>query len=259
MKFLFFFWFISCTKVSYENIPGQKNAEHLSSSLRVDKSLYDENIDLFVAFLWPAKIKSMKDKQILRDIISTSRIIKKRKEEYQGIRLTLRQDFERFECPCLLEFRCQGDETQVDENKCLELEDGMISNEGKLPPIYKLVLELKENVHQIGGEWLSTNQDFPELPVSQMDFNNFNLKLTVFGDSLGQPLAYEIKNPLLIDDGELQLLTYSAQRKREEGSWRIEVAPLITSSSLLFQGELFWIKNGKKRQGFIYWEHARKL
>lgn len=248
---------ISCTKAKYKDIPGAPQQNNYVSALRIDFKEYSENIDLFVAFLWPEQIKSESQRQELKSIISTSKDLKSQKEKFQIKRYELSDEYRRFECPCILEFRCQGTETQNDEDKCLQIEEGIFENDKRLPAIYALVDVMKEKVLSIGGEWLETNQDHPEIPLSSFNFNTLKLNLKAFGAEENRPLEYEFARPEIFEDKDFQLLRFSSPRKSASGDWRIEVTPYKNKASLVFQGELYWDRSGIKRQGIIFWEHAR--
>lgn len=247
----------SCTKAKYKEIPGSTREKTYVSALRIDFKEYSQNIDLIVAFLWPDQIQTEIQRHELQSIISTSRELKSQKEKFQIKRYELSDDYRNFDCPCILEFRCQGDETQNDEEKCLQIEEGIFENDKRLPEIYALVDVMKEKVLNIGGEWLATNQDYPEIPLSSFNFNNLALNLKAFGAAENRPLNYEFTRPEIFEDESYQLLKFSSPRKSATGNWRIEVSPYKNQASLVFQGELYWDRHGIKRQGIIFWEHAR--
>jgi hypothetical protein len=251
--------FVSCSKATYKQIPSNKGPKTYASALSFDSKAYSQNIDLAVAFLWPERVVTDEQRLELQFIISTSRKLKLAKEQFQEKRYELKVEYQRLDCPCILEFRCTGNETRSDEVVCLELEDSIFENDKLLPGIYQLVDIMKEKVIGIGGEWIQTNFEFPEAPVSTFNFNTLELNLNVFGASENLPLDYQFPKPEIFQDKDFQLLTFSSPRKLSVGSWRIEVAPYKTKASLLFQGEFFWEHSGKKRRGFIIWEHAKSL
>lgn len=251
--------FVSCSKSKYEEIPGNKGSKGFASALRIESKEYSQNIDLLVAFLWPERISTDVQRHELELIISVSRELKLAKEKFQEKRFELKVEYQRLDCPCILEFRCSGDETHTDEAVCLELEDSIFENDKQLPAIYALVDVMKEKVIGIGGEWLQTNLDFPEVPLSTFNFKTLELNLKVFGSSGNLPLDYQFSRPEIFEDIDFQLLTFFSPRKLAIGDWRIEVTHYKTKASLLFQGELFWKHTGKERQGFILWEHAKIL
>jgi hypothetical protein len=257
MRFLFFLTLISCTKVTYQEVPGQKTSLAYSSKLTINTKEYSENIDLLVAFLWPTEITTEFQRIELQEIIKLSRALKSQKERFQSRIYELKQDYLNSNCPCVLESRCRGDEINRDEKKCLSIEEKIFEQESELPKIFSLVEDIKSKVRSINGEWIETNQDFPDLPLSTFNFQDLVLKLQVFGVDGLQPISYDLKNPELTEEIDFQKLTYSFPSKGDLGVWRIEVAPTQTKSNLLFQGELYRIEGHVKREGFIFWEHAR--
>lgn len=258
MKKIFFMLMISgCSKTSYQEIPAMKSPTLAPSVWSLSGAPnYSPNIDLLVAFLWPEKISTSQQKKDLKTIFLLSKKIKSQKEKFQMIRYQLRQEYQRFDCPCILEFRCQGNETYEDEARCLKIENNIFENDKKLPEIFDLVKLMKQKVLSLGGEWILSNQDFPDAPISTFNRETLTLNLTVFGSINERPLAYQMTCSEHFQDGDFQQLTFTHARLDRLGYWKIVVSPFKRPASQLFQGELYWIHQNKKRYGFIFWEHS---
>jgi hypothetical protein len=253
------FFCLSCSKTKYENVPPISDNHQQSSALNVSAQDYNPSIDIFVAFLWPEKIQAQEHKVELQKIIQLARELRIQKEIFQEIRFQLKNRYEEFDCPCILEARCNGTETHTDENTCLDLENEIIDHDRTLTDVYALVDQIKEKIHHIGGYWIKTNQDFPQLPASEFNFTSYDLNLTVFDSTHEQAVNYLSLKPEIHDYSNYQSLIFHFKNKADlGGNWIIEVAPTIKPYSLLFQGELYLESEDGRREGFIYWEHIKK-
>ena len=269
MKILFLLLLLTaCSKVTYREIESIPMAEQLTTGLIADSDKYQPEIDVLVAFLWPKKIETQIQKDAVRKIIATSRLLKNNKEAFLLRKLNLKKQYDDLFCNCALNGECNGSEGSMDENSCLVIEDKINQNNQTLSEFYQLVEVVKENVKVAGGEWLGTNLDLPLLPSSRFDFTNMTLQLNVFdfyvrGEDK-QPYVYQIMDMSLTQYANYQRLIFSFGRELSVGetivpygNWTVDVGITQGPGLMTFQGELYWRNGEVKQQGIIFWEHPR--
>jgi|GEM_PF-3119080 len=247
-------------KDKYQEIPYTPKKALNTLEADASWSKYSPQIDIMVAFLWPVRVKEQ-DRPKLSEIIQTSRELKTKKELYLLKKREIQIEFDKYDCNCVINFECTGEEEDLNEAKCYEIEESIFENDRELIPIFGLVERIKENVIAIGGEWLKTHLDFRELPNSTVDFNSLQIKFTVLDAHETTPYSYEINNASIIQEPYFKKLNFSFKRETHKnahyGVWEVDAAIVPSEASLLFQGKLFWDYQGVKREGLIYWEHPR--
>lgn len=261
LRLVFILFLAACgPKDKYQEIPY--SPEKAVNTLETDQSWskYSPQIDIMVAFLWPTEIKAA-DRPKLSEIIQTSRDLKTQKESYLLKKRVIQKEFDHYECNCVINFECTGDEGELNENKCYEIEETIYENDRELISIFGLVEKIKFNVISIGGDWFKTHLDFRELPNSTMDFNTLQIQFSALDAHGATPYSYVINNASIIQEPYFKKLSFSFKRESHEsthyGEWEVDAAIVPSEASLLFQGKLFWNYQGKKREGLIYWEHPR--
>jgi hypothetical protein len=250
---------VACSKVKSTEVAAQPQREPVIAEVRTTFERYSPLIDTVVAFLWPERIDANVQREALRKVIRISRELREQKDAYLEEKDQIQQRFRRHHCDCVLNSDCTGDEGELDQNLCYEIEDEVYAHAGKLIPIMELVDQIKLEVANTGGEWLETHLDFPELPSSSFDFEAGVLSLSVLGLSAvsAEPIAYESVPTVIFQERSHLQLTSEFPRSELGGSWRIDAGISPGPYSLTVQGELFWTLNGKTRRGVITWEHQR--
>lgn len=251
-------------KDKFQEIPYTPKKSLSTLSTDPSWSKYSPQIDIMVAFLWPKKVK-ITDREKLAEIIQTSRDLKSQKEDYLLQKGKIQKEFNLNQCACVINFECTGEEKDLNEAKCYEIEEKIYANDKKLVPIFGLVESIKANVLAIGGEWLKTHLDFRELPNSSVDFSSLKIKFSVLDAYENNPLSYEVDASLTQEpffqklNSRFERYKYiSETEKVPYGEWKVEAAAVASEASLLFQGKLFWIYQGVEHEGLIYWEHPAK-
>ncbi len=270
MKILFLLLILSACgpKDKFQEIPYSPKKTENTLSTEQDWNKYSPQIDIMVAFLWPTHVE-VKDRQKLSEIIQTARDLKAQKEDYLLKKRQIQVEFDHFQCGCVINMECTGEEQDLNTDKCYEIEENMYANDRELVPIFGLVEKIKSNVMAIGGEWLKTHLDFRELPNSSMDLSHLQIKFTALDayeeEGVSLPYSYEISKALLFEEQYFKRLNFTFKREKylspsekiHYGDWSVDAAVVPSEASLLFQGKLFWTYEGKKREGLIYWEHPR--
>lgn len=270
MRALFFVLFLAACgpKDKFQDIPysPKKTVNTLSADQSWNK--YSPQIDIMVAFLWPTQVK-VEDRAKLSEIIQTSRDLKNQKESYLFKKREIQINFDKFQCACVINLECTGEEQDLNEEKCYEIEESMYENDRELISIFGLVEKIKTNVLAIGGEWLKTHLDYRELPNSTVDFNTLQIKFSVLDayeeNEARLPLSYEIREASILEEPYFKRLNFSFKRekyfsateKMPYGEWTVDAAIVPSEASLLIQGKLLWNYQGIEREGLIYWEHPR--
>lgn len=262
---LLIFVFSCGPKDKFQEIPYSPKKSTNTLSVLQSWSKYSPKIDIMVAFLWPLQVK-VSDRPKLASIIETSRELKSQKELYLLKKRQIQIEYDRYQCACVIDLECTGEEEDLNETKCYEIEELTYANDRELVPIFGLVEKIKSNVIEIGGEWLKTHMDFRELPSSSMDFHSLQIQLSAFGGE-AVPLSYEISGARINQEDYFKRLSFSFKReiylesseKASYGNWEVDAAIVDSEASLLVQGKLFWNYQGVKREGLIYWEHPRVI
>ena len=255
MKILLLMVFIfSCEKVGHRPVPQSPKPSREVSRLEPNYSLYDENVDVMVAFLWPEVVKTQEQRDSMRLVISSSMKLQKDKNRYFEKKLKLQRKFKEAECNCHLNSLCEEGQEPGSQDACLIIEEATYENDRELIPILELVELVKSEVLKCGGEWLETQSDLTELPPSRFDFNQKIIQFSALG-----PFDYEAKNLSFKSEDLYTRLTFNLPRKHAQkadfGVYYFDLGVRGSSASLTFQGDLFWDYMGKRRQGVIYWEH----
>lgn len=269
MKLIILLFFISCAQEKHSQLAPKIEIVQDSVTWRDERRIYEDSIDVMVAFLWPEKVVTSEQRLAIKQVIATSRKLKPQKESYLVVRNALRLEFERLQCECALNGDCEEGESDEAVDECSEVEEKLSQNNNKLAEFYRLVEVIKENVHRSGGEWLATNLDYPLLPSSHFDLQRSEMKLEVFGDFEKEgekvPFAYSLPTPAISRSGVMPRLTWvfprMIQRDAElldEGLWTIDVVLSEEEQSVVFQGDLFWDHHGKRYRGVIQWEQLKR-
>jgi hypothetical protein len=259
--------FIGCQRTQFNEV-GSINKEEVHNNKLEDLSIYSETIDTMVAFLWPSNIGSKEQQTGLEKILLLSRSLKHKKDNYLHKKSELRELYNINQCPCVLNYECIGNETNLDEERCYEIEESIYTHDRSLIEIYGLVEDIKYNVTLIGGQWLETHLDFQDIPPSRIDFKNMNLHLSALGSyevqETKRAFSYIAEGIVVLKNKDYSNVIYTIPRTVHEhgnifsqGSWTIDVVLVPSKNALLFQGELYLDHAGIKRRGFIYWEHPR--
>ncbi len=269
MKIFFLLLLIfSCSKIKRSEVPGPEQKENLVTGLR-NADAYSPDIDVVVAFLWPRRITGPHQRPAMEKVIATSRKLTKEKERYLTDKKKLKDAWAAQKCPCVLDGVCDGTETELNEEACIELEDAFSKNDQSLVTFYQYVEDVKAAVKESGGEWMDTSLEFKELPFSKLFLDQGKLRLEAFDSYVvngkPQPIAYDIEPVSVIQEDGYQRLAASFPRLvstpeglQEKGIFTIKADIKATESTLTFQGELTWSYDGYEQLGVIYWENPRK-
>lgn len=271
MKLLILFLLlISCAKQKNALLAPPVDVNQDAVTWRDERRVYDETIDVMVAFLWPRDITTDEQRTSVALVIGSSRKLKPLKAAYLGNRSRLRQDFERLDCDCALNGVCEEGDSDVAVDECSEVEEQLSQNNNLLAEFYRLVEVIKTNVRASGGEWLATNLDYPLLPSSRFNVQESALRLEAFGDYAAggerAPHAYSLPQPVTTRAGVRPRLTWTFPRLRtsetgettEQGVWTIDVVVSEEDQSVVFQGDLFWDIDGARLRGVIQWEQLKR-
>lgn len=263
---------VGCSKKEFTPIADAPRTREVST-LSEDLSIYDENVDVMVAFLWPSNVTHDEQREAIRSVIATSRELKNLKDSYYARRIELEAQFKGAQCDCHLNGLC-GKEEPGPEDECLEIEENIYKNDRQLIPIMEKVETVKFEVLKSGGEWLSTPTDLTDMNLSQsrMDWSALSLQLTAFGTYSHQgeeiPFSYDIPHLELTPVATHVKVTFSLEKKKfqdgvisPDGSLHFDLGMKSSPHSLTFQGEILWERAGiPPRRGIIYWENPlRKL
>lgn len=242
---------ISCSKVIDKKIDEITVPEPVIDRLETD-GMYAQKIDVMVAFLWPARIESDSQRSSVRAIISGSRKLKDLQDVYFQKKLKLNRAWKKGECDCVLNGICGETVPETPYDVCQALEDEVFANERALPDIYAIVEKMKSDVIASGGEWLKTHTDFPEGPVSEIDFSGPTISLSAFAPT-GEPqpyppAAFTLRRSVTFESLELRFRDQSGR-----GEWRFDMAIQRTPEAMKFQGKLFLETSSSTREGIVYW------
>lgn len=251
MKFIILIILISCTRVSNHKITKQMDRSPELERLETDGN-YSEKIDVMVAFLWPVRIHSDVQRASLRSVLAGSRKLKDLQDSYFQKKLVLSRAWKKEGCDCVLNSICENEVPETPFERCTELEEEVFTNERALPAIYGIVEEMKAHVKSAGGEWLKTHTDFPEGPVSEMNFEESLLSLPVFSP-VDEPVSYENLPYVLRDSGSYDSLEVRFPDSVDRGEWHFDMAIQRTPEAMKFQGKLFLRKGKSRREGIVYW------
>jgi hypothetical protein len=273
MKVLIFFLIVSinssCTKVQLLEIPLENSTKNNINGIEVANSKYAEEIDVIVAFLWPEKISTSTQKLGLEKIISSSRILVVKKEEFLNQKIALQKLFNSNYCNCALNDQCNGSEPALDINKCYQIEESIYKNDEKLVEIFGYVELIKKTILEIGGEWLETHLDIKNVPSSKVDLLKNNISFSALGsyqvDGSVLPYSYFIKSVGITQELGFKKINFSMPRIlyrneifQDYGEWTVNLSMTENKASVLFQGDLDWKYEGQTRRGVIFWENPLK-
>lgn len=249
MKILLLLLLISCAEEKRRGIPVLPSEERQLDRLETDLP-YSQKIDVMVAFLWPVRIETAIQKQAVRDLINGSRSLKDLQDGYFRKKIELRRSWVKKDCDCVLNSLCTGEIPDTPFDECVSLEEQTFANERELPAIYSIVEKMKESVKISGGEWLETHTDFPEGPVSEMDFDRGILRLPVFAGIQDQypEIPYSLSRGRTYDTFYAE---FTDPGKR--GNWIFDMSIQRSTEALKFQGKLFLRHQNTEREGIIYW------
>ena len=255
MKYFFLILtLLSCSKVRYSPVEGvsQPETRFVWDARTLDP--FSEKIDVLVAFLWPRSIQTNEQKVGVRRVISRSRELRQFKEAFLSKKILLQKEFEANDCLCVLDGLCTGEETSDDLELCEALEEKKYQHQSTLADFYLIVEDILETVQDIGGLWVKTNTEYPEAPLSEMDYKTQKLRLEIFETDRPSPaLSSEFR--LDFDRGFPELRTSLPINGQ---TWSIEASLDVRENSLSAQGELTVDFSGVTRKGIIYWEHSRR-
>lgn len=251
MRFLFLFLLLACTKEVPKGIRVEAPREPIPERLETS-GLYDPRIDVMVAFLWPEVVNTDSQRRGLREIIASSREMRKLQEGYFKEKLLQGRAWKKNNCDCVLNGLCEGEVPETPFEACEEIEARVFENERKLPAIYEIVEKMKVLVPETGGEWLKTHTDFPEGPASSMDFTRSELNLSVFAPE-GEPEAYPPVRYQFLQKPGYESFSARFPDLRRRGDWEIDAALQRTPEGLRFQGKLFLVTPETRREGIIFW------
>ena len=266
MKYLFLLLLLACGKTTYKPVPSSPELQAEIMTVEEDFSKFDPSIDVMVAFLWPEKITTAAQRKSVRTIINSSRELKTSKDEYYEKKLTLQRRYRKESCDCNLNSLCEEGQEPGPIDACLKIEEATFANDKKLIAIIEIVEGVKKEVLGCGGEWLDTQSDLTDLPMSTIDLSTMRLNLSAFGSHKKEgvviPYAYELSElsySRLPTYGRLQT-TFPRQSStgRDWGTFEFDLGVKSSKTSLTFQGDLLWHYRGKKRSGIIYWENPLK-
>ncbi len=259
--FFLLFLFISCAKEVSKSVAPFKEPPRQSAVWSGSERRHAENIDVMVAFLWPAEITTNSQRRSVEEAIATARKLKPQKEAFMQGRRVLLASFARLQCECALNGNCREGESDQYWEECSQVEEDMSLNNQKLVVFYQLVEQVKASVISSGGEWLATNIDYPLLPASRLEITGLRLVIEVFGDTRVEgeatPLAYDLGNAQVSQAGLRTKLKWRFPHRLLAGEWIIDVGVSEEGESLLFQGDLFYEAPGVSRRGIIQWEHNK--
>lgn len=242
------FLMIGCSKTKY--VPLELASVPETRFVWDEGSLdrFDPRVDVMVAFLWPAQIESSDQKIGVRRVISRSRELRQFKANFLTEKIKLQNDFASQNCPCVLDGICTGEETHDDLDLCLTLEEKKYAHQEKLADFYVIVEDIRSTVQSIGGVWVKTNTEYPEAPLSTVDYKNRQLRLEVF--------EVEEQRTSLTNDFVMRFergfpeLNWNFQVSGS--NWSVEASLEIQENLLSGQGE---ISSGSQK-GVIYWEQS---
>lgn len=250
-SFLLILLTISCSKVIDKKIEKISVPEPVIDRLETD-GMYAQKIDVMVAFLWPARIESDSQRSSVRAIIAGSRKLKDLQDVYFQKKLKLSRAWKKAECDCVLNGICGETVPETPYEECQALEEEVFANERALPDIYSIVEKMKSDVIASGGEWLKTHTDFPEGPVSEIDFTNSTISLSAFAPG-GDPQSYSPATFTLGRSGTFETLDLRFRDQEGRGEWHFDMAIQRTPEAMKFQGKLFLETSSSTREGIVYW------
>lgn len=245
---------LSCSKVRYSpiEVASQPETRFVWDAKTLEP--FSEQIDVLVAFLWPERIETENQKSGARRVISRSRELRKFKEAFLAEKSRLQKDFLANDCLCVLDGICTGEETNDDLELCEALEEKKYAHQATLADFYLIVEDIRDTVEDIGGLWVKTNTEYPEAPLSVIDYKGHNIRFEVFeAFSASTPVSSEFS--LLFDKGFPEV---SASLMIDRSLWKIEASLDIKENSLSGQGEITAELQTGPRKGIIYWEHSRR-
>jgi len=262
MKTLLVLLFIcGCAKEISKDVAPYREPPRVSAVWTGSERRHAENIDVMVAFLWPAEITTDLQRRSVETAIATARKLKPQKAAFLQGRRVLLESFARLQCECALNGNCREGESDQNWEECSQVEEDMSRNNEKLVVFYQLVEQVKASVIAAGGEWLATNIDYPLLPASRLEVAGLRLVLEAFGDAPVEgelaPLAYDLGNALVSQAGLRTKLKWRFPHQLLPGEWIIDVGVSEEGESLLFQGDLYYEAPGVLRRGIIQWEHNK--
>jgi hypothetical protein len=249
MRFLLFLLiFTGCSKTKYVPIETISKPETRFVWDETSLNQFNKRIDVLVAFLWPDVIKTTTQKAGVRKIISRSRELRDFKGKFLIQKIKLEEDYNSQDCPCVLDSLCTGDETHDDLELCLSLEEKKYAHQANLAAFFLIVEDIRQTVESIGGIWVKTNTEYPEAPLSSINYQGRQLNLEVF----------EVNNQSAPLNSTFQLnfekgfphLTWAMDVNGQ--AWLIEASLEVQVNLLSGQGEI----SSGSRKGVIYWEQS---
>lgn len=249
---LFILMLLACSKVKYAPIEGVVLPETRFVWDARTLDVFDERIDVLVAFLWPEKIETDVEKSGARRVISRSRELRKFKESFLAEKVRLQKNFVDNDCLCVLDGICTGEETNDDLELCEVLEEKKYQHQATLADFYLIVEDIRDTVNAIGGLWVKTNTEYPEAPLSVMDYRKQNIRLEVF-ETAHDSAAISSDLVLDFDNGFPEVRTSLII---EDRAWVIEASLDVRGNSLSGQGEISVDFPSGLRKGIIYWEQS---
>ncbi len=121
---------------------------------------YAEQSEASYGIIWPLQFDPSV-KAYLEAALRDARGLQTLRTDYIRTRYQIQRDQDKALCPCLLEGLCEEGQISDEQNRplCLSLEKEALKNSEKVSEIYKLKENLKENVWNVGGYWLSFEGD----------------------------------------------------------------------------------------------------
>lgn len=254
MRYLILILVLSCSKVHYSPVETVSPPETRFVWDARTLDAFSEKIDVLVAFLWPHRIETEEQQRGARRVISRSRELRKFKSAFISEKIRLQKDFEAHDCLCVLDGLCTGEETHDDLELCEALEEKKYQHQATLADFYLIVEDIRDTVQTIGGFWVKTNTEYPEAPLSMIDYKNQRLQLEVFEtQESSSPISSDFS--LLYDKGFPEVKT---SLLIDGQIWQIEASLNAEENSLSGQGEISADFGTTTRKGIIYWEHSRR-
>ncbi len=243
------FVFCSCnTEVSYENLSIEDSGNLKDKSLQ---SLnFNPQVEMMILFLWPKDLGPKDEKEVI-DVISTSRKISTKKEQYLSNLFELEIKYRDNNCDCHLVGLCE-DDIDMDDNLMLLCDEITYAQDDNNQILASLTLDhelIKEQLDKLGAINIDVGVDDEYLDIGTFDVKSGSLKLNKFGyNGSINPLSFKVNSYI---DRELKAkFIFNIDKELFTGDLGIS----DRKYNVIFSGE---IQTSTGLSGLIYWEHLK--